>query len=137
MDTQNVRTYQVEGVTFNINALSEHQFLKDFTFKNYQSNILCSRLAWSGTTTLNYYRCDRMTSLCSILHRLVPKCRWYDVEIRFGFFTSQLSEIFWENVELFSKRMVMCYRFVLVCFRSGPICMQMFSKNINLRWTFV
>lgn len=38
--------------------------------------------------------------MCSYLHRLATNCRWYDQESKFGLFTSQLSELFWEHVEL-------------------------------------
>lgn len=100
IDRLKIRTRQVQGVYLNLNALSDYQCLKDFRFRKADIGGLCERFSWPGISARNEYRCDRVTAMCSFLFRLATNCRWYDHELKFGMFTSQLSEIFWEHVEL-------------------------------------
>ena len=95
-----IRTRHVRSVYFNLNVLSDHQCLTDFRFKKKDIGLLCEMVDWPGVTVRNEYRCDRVTAICSFLYRLAITCRWYDHELKFGHFTSQLSEVFWEHVEL-------------------------------------
>lgn len=65
--------------------------------------MLCQRLDWPGVTARSEYRCDPITAYCLFLYRLATNCRWYDLESKFGLFTSQLSEIYWEHIELVNE----------------------------------
>ena len=59
-----LRTRHVRGVYFNLNALSDHQGLKDFRFKKYDIGVLCERFDWPGVSARNKYRSDRITAMC-------------------------------------------------------------------------
>lgn len=98
------RRKHVQTSTFNLNAYSEQQCLRDFRFKATDIGRLAFRLAFPGRTSRNDYICDSVCATCILLHRLATVIRWYDVEPKFGFFSSQLSELFWDMVDLLIER---------------------------------
>lgn len=78
--------------------------MKDFRFKKAEIGVLCEELDWPGLSARNEYRCNRTTAMSLFLFRLATNCSWYEQEIKFGLFTSQLSEVFWEHVEIAEER---------------------------------
>ena len=89
------RRRSVRPATFNLNSLSEHQLLTDFRFKLPEIKLICDALAWNGCTTRNQYICEPMVTCSILLFRLATTQRWYDTELKFGIYSSQMSENFW------------------------------------------
>lgn len=95
-----LRRQHVKVCIFNLNAYSDHQCLTDFRFTRNDIGMLCERFQWPGITSRNEYSVGPITAMCVFLHRLSTPTRWFDMERTFGLFASQLSEVFWEHVEL-------------------------------------
>eukprot|EP00171_Calliarthron_tuberculosum_P002822 IDg2822t1 len=89
-------------------ARKEHnnirQLLTDFRFKLAEMKKICDVLSWHGVTARNSYVCEPMVACAVLLFRLATPQRWYDSELKFGMFSSQLSEVFWEMVELLNSK---------------------------------
>ena len=96
-----LRSRHITNTVFNLNAFSAHTCMVNLRFKKQDINRLCELIEWPGVSTRNGYFCQPITGTCIFLHRLACTVRWSDVELKFGYFRSQLSEIFWEVVELF------------------------------------
>lgn len=95
-----LRRMHVQTSIFNLNSFSDHQCLVDFRFKREDIGMLCELFDWPGISSRSEYRCNPITAMCVFLHRLATTSRWFDLEKKFGLFTSQLCELFWEHVEL-------------------------------------
>ena len=67
------------------------------------SAVYVDLLIGVGVTTRNEYRYEPITATCVMLHRLATTKRWYDMEMKFGLFSSQMSEIFLETPEMFTS----------------------------------
>lgn len=74
--------------------------MKDFRFKKSEIGVLGDRFYWCGISVRNKYSSDRLTAMCFFLCRLATNCRWCDDEFKFTIFSSQLSELFQEHIEL-------------------------------------
>jgi len=68
--------------------------LKDFRFKLPEIAKITDKLQWSGVTERNGYRCAPIAATCVMLYRFATTTRRYECDIKFGMFTSQLSEVF-------------------------------------------
>lgn len=93
------RRRHVRASSFNLNSYSESQMLMDFRFKVPEVKKITDALGWSGTSTRRGYVCDPILACCILLFRLATTQRWCDMEVKFGMFACQLSEVFWEMVQ--------------------------------------
>lgn len=98
------RSERVRQMTFNLDSISDHQCLTDYRFTKADIRRIANLVNWPEITTRNQYRCDRLLATCIFLHRSCCTGRWYGVELKFGLFTPQLSEVYWEYAELFLER---------------------------------
>ena len=89
------RTRHIRSITFNLNALSEHQQLKNFRFLTPHIQTLTTMLSWSGETKRSSHSFSAIIATCIFLFRLATKARWYEAEMKFGLQTPVLSEILW------------------------------------------
>lgn len=94
------RTREVQSVVFNLNSLSEHELLTDYRFKLAEIGKIANFLGWNGATLRNRYVCEPVLATAIMCFRLANTQKLFSTETKFGFFSSQLSEIFWEHVEL-------------------------------------
>lgn len=95
------RTRHVCGIQFNLNYLSDQECLVDFRFKKTEVGRIANMIGWTGKTERNGYRCDMISASCIMFQRLSNASRWSDLEKRFGLFSSQMCEIFYEMIERF------------------------------------
>lgn len=97
------RSAEVSSIVFNINACSDAQLFLDFRFKAAEIGKLTDVISWSGITERNRYACDPITATCILLFRLSTPGRLRESELKFGMFSSKLSEVFWEVLESFME----------------------------------
>ena len=98
------RSQEIRNVQFNFNVLSRLQVLKDFRFRLEEIQKTSSTMGWYGITNRKPYSCEPVLASEIVLYKLSNSAKWYDCELKFGLHTSQSSEIFWKNIELFHKR---------------------------------
>ena len=96
------KSRHVRGASFNINAYSQHQCM-DFRFTNVGIGRICGLINWVGITTRNECRYEPIAATCMMLHRLATTIRWYDIEMKFGVFSSQINEMLWGALEMFTS----------------------------------
>lgn len=94
------RRRQVQCSFFIFSSFSDQQCVADYRFKKCDIIKLSTRLDWCEVEALKRYQGNPLTAICSLLYRLATNCGWYDHERKFGMFSTQLSEIFWKNVDL-------------------------------------
>lgn len=94
------RRRHVQSINFNWNNFADDHLLRDFRFRLTEIKKISDTLKWPGVTQRSSYICDPMIACAVMLFRLATTTRWYDAEIKFGMFSGQLSEVFWEMIEL-------------------------------------
>ena len=93
--------------SFNFNMFSDAECLSLFRFTKRDISRVIIALAWpenQNHTKKNRYAVTPLLTTCIVLRRLSSSSRWTDMEIMFGKYAAQLSEIFWESLEHFMKR---------------------------------
>ena len=93
--------------SFNFNVFSDAECLSLFRFAKRDISRVTIALAWpenQNHTKKNRYAVTPLLTTCIVLRRLSSPSRWTDMEIMFGKYAAQLSEIFWESLEHFMKR---------------------------------
>lgn len=98
------RSRTVMTTVFNLNAFSEQECLILYRFKKHDIGRLTDMIDFSGVTDRNGYSCSPVQATCVFLHRLGAPIRLKEMEKTYGLFESQLSEVFWELVELFVNK---------------------------------
>lgn len=93
------RKGEVQNVNFNLNSMSDYEMLKDFRFLLPEIKKLSDMLGWNGVTARNSYVCEPILACAIFLLRMATPTRWYDCELKFGMYSSKLSEIYCEIVE--------------------------------------
>ena len=68
--------------------------LIDIRFKLPEIKLICDMLEWNVSRTRNQYICKPMVVCSTLLFRLATTQRCYDTELKFGMYSSQISEIF-------------------------------------------
>lgn len=96
-----LRSRLIQCTVFNLNALSDQECLENYRFRKADVGRISTLIDWSGRSERNLYRCDPITATCFVLHKLGTAARWADLELKYGKFRSQMSEIMWEVVEQF------------------------------------
>lgn len=99
-----MRRNQIRSINFNLNALSELQLMKDFRFLLPEINKISVSLGWSGVTMRNSYVCEPVLACALFLYRLATITRWFECETKFGMYTSHMSEVYWEIIELVNNK---------------------------------
>lgn len=92
------RTRQVRTSHLNINQYCEHQASWEFRVKAKDISRLSYSPHFPELTSENECSCSSFCATAITLHRFCTASGWYDVEIRFGLFASELSELFWEMI---------------------------------------
>lgn len=98
------RVREITSVVFNLNSLSEHELLTDYRFKLAEIGKIRNNLGWNGATQRIRYVCEPVPATSILCFRLANIQKLYNSKTKFGFFSSQLSETFWEHVELLNER---------------------------------
>eukprot|EP00171_Calliarthron_tuberculosum_P002573 IDg2573t1 len=94
----------VSNFSFNFNALSDGDALREFRFRKQHVLDMVCVLDWPEGRThtrRNRFSVTPLLSTCVILRRMATPARWKDLEYLFGKHASQLSEVFWEAMEVF------------------------------------
>lgn len=103
------RSNLIQFVAFNLTDISDKQCLEEYCFLKKNVVMLTSLIRWNGLTNRNEYKCNPITATWFILQKLGSFVRWSDLEEKYGKFKSQMSEVFWEQIELLMNK----YRNVL------------------------
>lgn len=85
---------------FSLNGQSERQSLTDFRFLLPKIKRMTDILGWVGVTKRNLYSCGPIVPCAILLYRLTTTSLSYESETKFGLYSSKLSEIFWEMIEI-------------------------------------
>lgn len=72
-------------------------------FKIEDIGYICGYLSFGGITSRSGYHCDEITAAFILFQRLSTTILWCDMELSYGMFSSQLSEVFWEMVEILTN----------------------------------
>lgn len=74
-------------------------------FRSEKKDIIKLRewTALPGLTPRNEYCCHPLTADCIFEHKMATSTRWYNLKTSFRLFVPQLSEVFWEEVEIFEE----------------------------------
>lgn len=97
------RKRNIRSTRFNVNILPEHHCLQDHRFKISYVSGIAKLNEFPKVTTRIEYKYEKMTAICFSSQRLVTTVCWSDVEQKYRLFSSQVSEVFWDVIELFTE----------------------------------